>query len=211
MHLGEISEDYSVSVNVMKGDASATFSSKPAFFEGGRLFVMPFRYDNQIINFGADGLFFEFSAVRDGEVPYFWKNVNISREVRNNEVFHAISSDVDGVRLNRRNAFRVFIGLDGEAINLDDKKSHHITVKDISSTGIGILSRKNEDPLFEVGNLLQVRYRDEDFYIDVDITCRVVRMYESDVGYVYGCQFSRLYPKVENYVAQRQLKKAKKK
>lgn len=209
MNLSEITEDYSVSVNVIKGDASATFSSSPAFVKGGDLYVQPFRHENHIINFAADGVSFELSAVKEGEVPFFWKNVSVTKGSNEGQLYHVIHAETDGVKVNRRNAFRVFIGIDGNAMRVSNKTSEAITVKDISSTGIAVITRDKEKPHFEVGEQLRVSYRDEDFYMEIDVDCRVVRIFTTDVGYVYGCQFSRLYPRVEHYVATRQLKKKK--
>lgn len=209
MNLTEITEDYSVSVTVNKGDASGTFTSKPAFVVNGELYVQPFQHDNHIINFAVDGITIEFSAVKPGEVPFFWKNVVLTRKVHDGQLYHAISAATDGVKLNRRNAFRVFIGIDGTAVTVADKATHKVTVKDISSTGIAVITRDKENPEFNPGEQLIVSYTDEDFYMQIDVECRVVRIFTSDVGYVYGCQFARMYPRIEHYVATRQLKKKK--
>lgn len=209
MNLAEITEEFSVSVNVNKGDASGTFTSKPAFVLNGELYVHPFRHDNHIINFFVDGISIEFSAVKPGEVPFFWKNVALSKKVHDGQLYHVVSASTEGVKLNRRNAFRVFIGIDGTAVSVADKAIHKITVKDISSTGIAIITRDLENPEFKTGEQLIVSYTDEDFYMQIDVECRVVRIFTSEVGYVYGCQFARLYPRIEHYVATRQLKKKK--
>lgn len=209
MNLGEITEDYSVSVNVIKGNASATFTTTPAFYLAGNLYVHPFKYAGRIINFAYEGLSFELSVIKEGEVPCVWKNVTITREIHGGEIYHAISASTDGVRVNRRNSFRVFVGTEGEVVDEETKEKYTATIKDISTTGIAIIPTVNKEDLFPAGRLLQVKYVDEDFFTGIDVKCRVVRSFESDVGQVYGCQFVRIYPKVEHYVAMRQVKRKK--
>lgn len=205
MKLAEISNDELISVTISRGNTSASLVTEPAFVLGGDLYVKPFTYNNAIVSFDAPGLTISMMAFRDDAVPYFWKYVQIVKLIKDGEVYHCISSSMDGVKLNRRNAYRVFVGEDGECF-VTTNKSVSVTIRDISANGIGLMVYEEDASKFSFGMKIRISFSDSPMYFNADLMARVVRVIKSEKGCVIGCEFTAMYPEVSKYVAAKQLK-----
>lgn len=203
MNISEVTSDFNITVSVIRGNSSGNFSTKAAFGSVDGLYVEPFVYNDSIINFNVPGITLDVSAVQDGEYPYFWRNVHIERKDHDGKPYHFIKADGEGVKFNRRKAFRVFVGDHGTLNKVPDLNAKAVRVKDISATGIAVLGDKD---MCKRGDMIIVRYSDSDLKTQVDVSARVVRMLDTEAGTLYGASFTKLYPLVEKYVAQKQLK-----
>lgn len=206
MNISEVTSDYSVSVSVIRGNSSGVFVTQPAFGRADGLYVEPLMHGDSLISFNVPGVTLDVSATKEGEYPYFWRNVNIERKEYNGKQYHLIIADGEGVKFNRRKAFRVFVGEPGTMTKFPEINGHSVRIKDISATGIAFLGDKTEKPLCKRGDMVSVKYFDTKLKTNVEVSARVVRIIETDVGILYAASFSKLYPLVERYVAQKQLK-----
>lgn len=206
MKINEIEEGSSVSVWVKKENTSAELPSIVAKVFDEYILAECFMHDDSLVTFDAPGLSIEMMVVKPGEVPYNFKNVKVTLVEYEGKRYHCMSTGTVGVRLNRRNAFRVFIGENGSA-SIPGHKSVTVLVKDLSSTGIGFLvSGAGEDP-FEIGGTVNVVFTDSSNGTTIDVSSRVVRVMETDNQTLYGCMFTKHYPQVEKYTASKQVRK----
>lgn len=206
MNVSEVTSDYTVSVSVIRGNSSGNFVTRAAFGRADGLYVEPLMHNGSLISFNVPGITLDVSAVKGGEYPYFWRNVKIERKEYNGKYYHLIKAEGEGVKFNRRKAFRVFVGEAGEMTRFPELNSKAVRVKDISATGIAFLGDKGTKPLCNRGDMVSVRYYDSVLRTKIDVSARVVRVIETEVGLLYAASFSKLYPMVERYVAQKQLK-----
>lgn len=211
MKVGEVTADQLISVTITKNDTSATLMSEPAFTVGEDLYVQPFRYNGAIISFDAPDINISMMALKEDSVPFFWQIVHIRKVVKDGQFYHCISCNMDGVRLNRRNAFRVFVGVNGDCIIMQNNKTIPVNVRDISATGIGILASEEYATDFGFGSKIRIFFNDEDMYFKVDVIARVVRTVAAEKAFIYGCEFTCMYPQLERYIASKQLKLKKEK
>lgn len=211
MKIQEIPEDSRINITVTREDTSAAFSSTIAHSFSDCIFVEPFMYEDNLIAFDTPGIIIEMVVTREGEVPYVWKSVQITKEVYENKVYHCIKAGTIGVKLNRRNAFRVFIGENGSAMEVPGNARLDVLVKDISSTGIGILIDDSLRCDLDVGKHVQVMFSDSVISANFNVTARVVRIVpvEDKNQHLYGCQFSKHYPQIDRYCAAKQIKNRK--
>lgn len=207
MKLQEIEEGSSISITVKREDTSATFPSEVYKVFTDCILVNLFVFEDNVISFEGENLTIEMVVVKPGEVPYFFKNIKITREIYMDQPYHCIRTGTVGVRLNRRNAFRAFIGEEGSALEVPGNRRVDVLVKDLSSTGIGFLINKNEKTRFETGQHLEVIFKDSLISSTIDVVARVVRIEEKETDILYGCAFSKHYPQIDRYVAAKQTRK----
>jgi len=213
MKLGEVTLDSHIEVAVVRNDTSVNLNTTVLAAEGDVLYVNPFMHNDSMITFKtAPGLKIELTAVQPGEVPNFWNSVTIEKGTYEGRYCHVITSGISGVRLNRRNSFRVFIGIDGTCVEQVGGRTYKATVKDISSNGIGLIMSGGFDPDFKPAAPVHITYHDDEQRFNLEVDARVVRKDVHDDGtVVYGCKFMRLYPQIDKYVTQKQLKNRNKK
>lgn len=211
MHLGEISADSIINISVTRGDVGVNLTSSVVEIHEEYLLAEPFRHNNSIISFSSPDLKIEMTVTRNGEVPFFWRSVDINKEIKDGKIYHAITTNVDGIRLNRRNSFRVFIGENGTAMQVTDSNRMTVTIRDISAGGIGLYTDRTDDLLFNIGDQVHIYYVDDVMGFSIDVVGRVVRTEETEHGRIYGCRFVRMYPQVDKYIAAKQRKDRNKK
>lgn len=207
MKLQEVDEKSNISINVKKDGLSASFPSEIVKVFSDCILVELFEHEGNVISFDGEDLEIELVVVKPGEVPYFFKNVRITRETYEDKPYHCIRTGTIGVRLNRRNAFRAFIGEDGSAVELPGNVRADVFVKDLSSTGIGLLVYGKPDKGYEEGQSLHITFSDSLIRANIDAMAKVVRIVESDNEILYGCAFSKHYPEIDKYVAAKQVRK----
>lgn len=203
MNISEVTSEFNVNVTVIRGNSSGNFATKAAFGRTDGLYVEPFFHGSSMISFNVPGITLDVSAVQDGEYPYFWRNVHIERRDYDGKPYHFIKADGEGVKFNRRKAFRVFVGESATLNIVPDLNAKAVRVKDISATGIAVLG---DADLCKRGDMIVVRYTDDVLRSQIDVSARIVRILETEAGTLYGAAFTKLYPLVEKYVAQKQLK-----
>ena len=213
MKLGEVALDSHIAVAVIKGDTSVNLDTTVIEVTDEALYVEPFRHGESIISFNLkEGMHVEMLALRPGEVPNFWNSVLVTKGEYKERVCHIITTSVNGVRLNRRNSFRVFVGLEGTCMEQAGGVKYDVTVRDISSTGIGIMVSGENAPDFKISTPVHITYTDGECRFSIDVEGRVVRKEEIEDGpIIYGCKFVRLYPQIDRYVTQKQIKNRHKK
>lgn len=206
MKLGEVPSNATINIEVIRGDTSVNLSTSLIWVASDALYVEPFMHGSSFISFMSEGLRVEMTVVRENDVPLFWKLVTITKEEFDGRLVHCIRSNIDGVRLNRRNSFRVFVGNEGSVMEATGGGEYDVTIKDISANGISFVTRSLGAPTYKPGSLVHIKFEDREARFVIDVQSRVVRRTQRDNSYVYGCRFVRVYPQISKYVAQKQIR-----
>lgn len=208
MDIYEIQPDSRISVTVTRGDASVSFASDIVAVMPDCVYVVPFKHNETIVNFNIPDVLIEMVVTRENEVPFSWKIVHISKEIYENNVVHCIKSTVVGVKLNRRNAFRVFVGENGYAASALATGKQDVLIKDLSSTGVGFLVDSSSRFNPEVGKDIFVVFTDDVLKTTFNVAARIVRTVDipEKNQQLFGCKFLQRYPMVDRYCATKQLK-----
>lgn len=208
MKIQEILPDSKINITVTRNDTSANLSTTMVKALADCILVEPFRHDGNMVSFDAADLHIELVATRQGEIPYMWKNVKIEKVTYDNQVYQCIKSGTLGVKLNRRGAFRVFVGESGSVIYAKNKERYSVTVKDVSSSGVGVLVNKRDDIPFEIGSGLAVIFSDDSLNQDFELVTKIVRRVELEENgqILYGCMYTRKNPRVDRYCATKQIR-----
>ena len=110
-------------------------------------------------------------------------------------------ADVEAV--NRRNFFRVFLGVDGTLEAGINKKTAEVMIKDISANGLGVICTKKLK--FPIGMQVVVTFVDELTSEKFEIECEIVRCVQNDpFSVIYGCQLPKVSESMQKIVALKQ-------
>ena len=115
--------------------------------------------------------------------------------------FYKITASGEGFEINRRGAFRLFVGISGVAQLGINRKAVDVIVKDVSENGFSFVSSEDMENVIN----MPVRLVFNDFnknYSLMGIIVRKVIINETKV--LYGCQLSVSNSQLEQYINQKQ-------
>ncbi|MGN0343143.1 MAG: PilZ domain-containing protein [Roseburia sp.] len=203
MKLYEIAEGENIQITATYGKASAQYNTQIIQIVNNILLVEPIRHDGTIINFESDNVKMNVVYIQDGGKPITWENCMVKVMQYQKKKYHAIYSNCESKKLNRRQAFRQYVGILGTLVVDQSKQQIEVTVKDISTSGISFVGPpglKAED----IGSFHLV-YEDRDMKINLQISGNVVREEQVDESKkVFGCVIRRANVNLNSYVASKQ-------
>ncbi len=205
MEIREITPSFKMSITISNQQSSMTLNSDIAFVQGDKLYVTPFEHNGIILNFNSGAVAISMIAYQEEKTPFLWKIVNIAREVIDGITYHVITSDVAGVKINRRENFRVFIGIDGKATILGKDVPFDVMVKDISESGFAILLDNTSEVKINKNEAVMIDFYDKDLDERFTLTGRVVRAEVTEKYVLYGCRLLKDNALVRKYIANKQL------
>lgn len=205
MEIREITSSFKMSITISNQRSDITLSSEIAFVQNDKLYVLPFEHNGVILNFNSDSVVISMIAYQEEKAPYLWKIVHIGREVIDGVTYHVITSDVVGVRINRRENFRVFLGIDGKATILGKDVPFDAMVKDISESGFAILVDITSEVKINKNEAVMIDFYDAGLEEHFNLTGRVVRAEVTEKYVLYGCRLLKDSPLVRKYIANKQL------
>ena len=205
MEIREITPSFKMSITISNQQSSMTMNSDIAFVDGNKLYVMPFEHNGVILNFSAGTVAISMLAYEEEKTPYLWKLVRINREMIDGVTYHVITSEVSGVKINRRENFRVYIGIEGKATILGKETPFDVLIKDVSETGFAILLDVNSEIKINKNEAVMIDFYDKGLDERFSLTGRVVRAEVSEKNILYGCRLLKDSPLMRKYIANKQL------
>lgn len=204
MEIYELTPEHKMSITIANARTNITLNSNIAFVEDNKLYVEPFVYEGAVLNFDSANVSISMIAYEEEKSPFLWQVVHIGKEIRDNTPYHVISSNLSGVKINRRENFRLFLGIDGKATIMGGK-AFDVLVKDISSSGFAVLVDMNAPISVHKNDMMQIQFSDTTFEEDFVLNGRVVRMDKTDRYLLYGCRLISENPAIDKYIANKQL------
>ena len=204
MEIYELTTAHKMSITIANARTNISLNSNIVFVEDNKLYVEPFVYEGAILNFDSTNVSISMIAYEEEKSPYLWQIVHIAKEVRDNTTYHVISSNLSGVKINRRENFRLFLGIDATA-TLMGGRPIQVIVKDISSSGFAVLVDMNNPISVHKNDIMQLEFSDKAFEEDFVLHGRVVRMDKTDKYLLYGCRLVSENPAIDKYIANKQL------
>ena len=119
--------------------------------------------------------------IRDSKPPMLWKGVAVNSIREDNGTFYKITANGEGFEVNRRGAFRLFIGISGVAQLGTNRKAVDVIVKDVSESGFSFVGMEDMDNVIN----MPVRLVFADFnqnYSLMGIIVRKVVIGENKIG-----------------------------
>ena len=166
------------------------------------IYAEPIRINGKVLSFNtSENIFVSLIMVRDGKSPMVWKGVAINSAYEKEGTLYRITASGEGFEVNRRGAFRLFVGISGVAQMGINKKAVDVIVKDVSESGFSFVSTEDIDNVIN----MPVRMVFNDFnqtYSLMGIIVRKVIIAEAKI--LYGCQLSVNNTNLEHYINQKQ-------
>ena len=207
MEIRELSTSYKMSITISNGQSNVTLHSDIVSITGNKMYVEPFMHNGVVLSFNSDNVSISMIAYEDEKAPYFWKTIMIEKEMIEDKVYHVISSGLIGVRLNRRENYRVYVGIEGKARLASNNERIDVIVKDISETGFAVLVDVKTEAKINTNDALYVEFYDPVQEMHLTLVGRIVRGAVSEKYYLFGCRTLKDDGMSRRYIANKQLEK----
>lgn len=174
----------------------------------------PIYKNERVISFKAKGLIVDLLVNPPDSPPLIFKNVTIVLMKREDQsLCYAISSITDSKALNRREAFRCFVGIPTAVQGGGNKAAHDAIIKDVSITGFSVTCDVSVE--FHENQVLHVILNDyleeiaENFNFHLyGLIVRVVELEGNKV--LYGCRLNNKVPGLDQYITKKERLRIKK-
>lgn len=164
------------------------------------LIVQAMKFKGEAINFKSDLVKLNIYISQDNSTPIIWKNVAISYISYMGKEYHRITAFSEGIPINRRNAFRLYIGSLASVQIGTNKMAYDVIIKDISSTGFSFVTPEDMDCIGEITHIVFM-----DNGTKFNVVGNVVRkQIISDRKIVYGCKTLKRSETIETYIVKAQ-------
>ena len=119
---------------------------------------------------------------------FCWKNIKIKAVRYEKKIYHSAELVADAEILNRRGAYRVYVGEQMllTAFSANGPKTYHVNLKDISETGMAFFSKEE----FDVGRTVRLNFSIKKGQ-ELPLSSQIIRIQEFDnrQDKLYGCKF----------------------
>jgi c-di-GMP-binding flagellar brake protein YcgR len=132
---------------------------------------------------------------------YTFHNIQLRSLSLNVQKLYAVQTEHEAQIVNHRKSYRLYLGANIFAKVIkenENEESLQCILKDISSTGMGILSRNKVDETSRIEVSFKLNNNKE------TLVGRIARVdeFKNGTGYLYGCEFDEPNETIGKYVAQ---------
>lgn len=210
MYIRDLPEGTPLTIHASMGVESLEFPSQILRVEEKYLLLESVRageeYDNKIINFRSKVARADIVAYQN-QTMFLFRNVTMINFYKEKRPTMVIRSDVWGDKMNRRAAPRFIVNESCTMTSQMNNKSSRCTIKDVSMTGISLIS----DRALRVGDNLDISFKDKYTNEVINLDARIVRAIKSgnEKQNLYGCKLAQDYQQLNKYIMQIQRSKQK--
>jgi len=202
MRLSEIPNGEEITLEVIINNARYEFKTTVIEeIDTGGVYAEPVRVQEKVLSFASDNVVVNIILYRTEKAPIVWRHVIVETVVYRKNTVYRITSATSGLEENRRNAFRLPVGLPGVAQLGSNRKAADVLVKDVSELGFSLVSVDDIEN-FE-GILVRLVFSDGN--TTLSLTGLVVRKVKQDDGrFLYGCKLNSKMPALAKYINESQ-------
>lgn len=190
-----------VKITIHNDNKKLGLESKIIHIVDNCLVVEPFVVNNTMLSFPKN-MEIELIVVHNEQTPYYWQRVQVLNKIYHEQNCHVITSNLPGIKYNRRSNFRVPINATVKMIGLGDSPIS-VILKDISNSGFALLLDK--DTKLDLHKQVTIEYLDREHQKYFELSGRAIRKVEIEHYMLFGFILDRRYPDLENYLAQKQM------
>lgn len=212
--LSEMENGAKVHLSVSSGGNALEFDTNVVEAGESHIIIEPIKHDDKILNFSNKEIVKDI-IVDTAELPEKYINVDVGITKLDNKKYHIVFCDKEGVTVNRRDDFRVYVGsyVDAQLANINAKTE--AILKDVSIGGFSLVIRKNgiDGIVGWVGQHIKVVfYHGGNEHIPMVFIGEVVREESLDGGrIVVGCKSLRQPFGIERFIADKQREELRRK
>ena len=195
MFINEIVQSKNVKVVVDINGEVSSFSGFVFYVFDDKILISKLTKNEVAINFGNHTIDLYYVSPYDGE-QYIFKDCNIKLVKYKGNIYHQVSTNMSSVQINRRKAYRQELNIEG-VVTLD-RNNIGVTIKDISNTGIAVVTNKS----LKVSDVIDIMFKDNGILFQEK--GKIVRIQQLGNLFLYGCEFLSLNSNIEKYIKTKQ-------
>ena len=209
MKLTDLEMTHSVELEILYEGKKTTLLTSVEGMIKDSVLLTPIHLDGKIVGFPPKFIV-NLLYPEDGSV-YCWSNVVVKAVRYRGHIYHSVELPGSAIKLNRRGAYRVYIGENRLLYhrNLSGTKVYEVLVRDISETGMCYISKDN----FEVGRPVHLQLRLAGGH-DLNLRAKILWKRENpnrSTTYLYGCKFTDKSKLLNSYLMNIQQEQQRKK
>lgn len=182
-----------------------SFPSKIELINDSKVLLEPILLNGQILSFNNPAVIINIIVYQKNEKPLIWKHCKIQtiKDFTGKKHYYVYTPH-EGQEHNRRNNYRIYVGNKGEVALGDNTSVQECFVKDISRTGIAIVTNKANIDANLINTPIRLSFFDYDLNYDFHLTGEVIRINEKDNKLTLGCKFTKEYNQIDKYLIKKQ-------
>lgn len=211
MRIEELTSEQSLALLVIAGGQQLDFNVDfiEAYPRKHMIVTTPVMKNDKIVSFNGKGVLIHLIATFPDKKPLVFQNVTVRTAKReDNTLCYTITTIAESKELNRRGAYRCYIGIDTHVRVGSNRSTIEATIKDVSVTGFSF-AVTNSDREFENGLGVHAVLND---YIEETMQSysfhllgNIVRHYELENGItVYGCHMPNRVIGLDKYLNEKE-------
>ena len=202
MLLQEMPADNKIIIELSIKGQKFEFPSKVVSQGNNSIFIEPIRINGKVLTFNSsESVAVNIVMIRENKSPMVWKGVGVACVHEKSGSFYKITASGEGFEINRRGAFRLFVGISGVAQLGINRKAVAVIVKDVSENGFSFVSSEDMENVIN----MPVRLVFNDFNKNYSLMGIIVRkVIINETKLLYGCQLSVNNSQLEQYINQKQ-------
>ena len=186
MTAAELQLEHSVELEVFMNGKKTTLLTSIEQIVGQTALLTPIQINDKLVGFPPNCV---VNLLYVGENQVFcWKGVIINAVRYEKKVYHSAELMGEAEILNRRGAYRVYVGeqMILTAFSANGPKTYHVHLKDISETGMAFFSKEE----FDVGRTVRLNFSIKKGQ-ELPLSSQIIRIQEFDnrQDKLYGCKF----------------------
>jgi hypothetical protein len=186
------------------------FPSEVVEVHDSYILTKPVMSKGKVVGLSGEGIHVGMSYLRQSKPPIVWKGLGCTVVKSKGRILYKVVASSVGFEVNRREAFRLFLGLEAVARVGSNRRAMDVILKDVSTSGFAFVV---EHDIENVENM-PVRLVFKDMERNYDLTGYIIRKIKADEGkYIYGCRLNAKNQLLGHYInlKQRQLLSVNKK
>ena len=186
MTAADMQLEHSIELEIFMNGKKSTLLTTVEQVIGQTVLLTPIQINDKLVGFPPNCT---VNLLYVGENQVFcWKNITIKAVRYEKNVYHSTELIGDAEILNRRGAYRVYIGEQMllTAFSASGPKTYHVNLKDLSETGMAFFSKEE----FDVGRTVRLHLSIKKGQ-ELLLSSQIIRIQEFDnrQDKLYGCKF----------------------
>lgn len=208
MTAAEVQLSHTVELEILMNGKKTTLLTSVEQMVGNTALLTPIHLNGKVVGFPPDCTV-NFLYIDESHV-YCWKNVKIKAVRFEKNIYHSAELVADAEVLNRRGAYRVFIGENMllTAFTANGPKTYNVLLKDVSETGMAFYSKEE----FDVGRTVRLHLALNKSH-ELQLSSQIIRIqdFEERPDKLYGCKFLERNDRLIGYLMRLQQDRQKQK
>lgn len=186
MTVDEMQPEHSVELEITMNGQKSTLLTSVEQVVNNHVLLTPIHINGKIVGFPPECA---VNLLYVGENQVFcWKNIKLKAVRYEKKIYHSAELIADAELLNRRGAYRVYMGekMTLTAFSATGPKTYSVHLKDISETGMAFFSQEE----FDVGRTVRLNFSVKKG-MELPLSAQIIRIqeFENRKDKLYGCKF----------------------